>query len=360
MKKSYKLTLLVGFSLAAISCNVSDEFDILETVAQNTMKCDRQILARYSNNELNETMNLINSVLESKSGTSVLDNISNIYVDEMHNCIKVGLLNDDESSIADFKTSIFDSPSLVFEQASRVNTRADSNVEPEYNNPQRNALLAEAQPSYTLRAWHQVWGKIANNDSINSASVGYRAQTATGQKGFVTSAHAIMRLNDSVYVRGTDGKLSSVGFVQKRQNGGKMDAVFCAIDENRVSISRTLTDLGFPIISYSTSVSTELPAADLEVRLYGTVTAQGKGTYSGGKVVSSNSTFIGFGNVVYTNMVKATYPSYGGDCGGVVVTVSRVLVDPAQIRGIHLGRQEGFSYFVPVQTINATFGLTIY
>lgn len=357
MKKLHKPFLALGLTLAVISCSVPEEHITPETT-QNSMKFELETHARFSDYELNETLERINSLLECKSGTSELDNISNLYVDEKSNCIKVGLVEDDEKHIAEFKSSIFDSPALIFERASRVITQNEPEEELRRNSLLRKALLISEQPSHELRAWDQIWGRIANNDSINSASVGYRAQTYSGQKGFVTSAHAIMRLHDSVYIKDAAGRLVPVGYVQKRQNGGKVDAAFCSIDESKVTVTNILYANTFPKKLYPPSI--ELPAIDQEVRLFGAISSKGKGYQTQGAVVATNCTFIGFGNVVYTNMVKATYPSYGGDCGGVIVSEKFVVVDPRRLVGIHLGRQDGYSYFVPANTINSTFGLTVY
>lgn len=357
MKKLHKPFLALGLTLTVISCSVPEE-NVTPETTQNSMKFELKTHARFSDYELKETLDQINLLLESKSGTSELDNISNLYVDEKNNCIKVGLVENDEKYIAEFKSSIFDSPALIFERASRVITQNEPEEELRRNSLLRKALLISEQPSHELRAWDQVWGRIANNDSINSASVGYRAQTYYGQKGFVTSAHAIMRLQDSVYIKDADGKLISVGYVQKRQNGGNLDAVFCTIDETRITITNILYANSFPKKYYPSNIQAPLKGQD--VCLYGAVTAQGKGKSSNGQVVDTNSTFIGFGNVVYTNMVKATYPSFGGDCGGVVVSQEFIIKDPLHLVGIHLGRQEGYSYFVPASTINSSFGISVY
>ena len=61
------------------------------------------------------------------------------------------------------------------------------------------------------------------------------------------------------------------------------------------------------------------------------------------------------GHVTLTRVIKAKYPSRGGDRGGIVYSGSN------NIYGIHEGSsKDGFTYFISASEINRTMNLTTY
>lgn len=173
-------------------------------------------------------------------------------------------------------------------------------------------------------------------------SFGYRARLY-GNNGIVASGHVIRTYGESVY-----SSTGMVGFCAKIMVGGSVDAAFVQTNNNFQPSNYTAK--GTYISSY-----VETPFQGANVFMEGKYSNHGtRGTiYATNVTVSFTNPSVG--HVTLTRVIKAKYPSRGGDSGGIVYSGSN------NIYGIHEGSSnDGFTYFISASEINRTMNLTTY
>ena len=312
----------------------------------------------YSLAELNAVMDAIDAYMISHSGDSVLDNLSFAEVDLAANRVAVGLVCCDELAVEEFRSAVCDSPLLCFQSCTRAETGSGvtSPAAKGQRAPMRVVDPDAKNPS--LYAGERVWSSLGPVDSLNPASVGYRARTADGVYGYVSSGMAVKQLGAALLKRNEKGNWVNVGTVIKRRSGGDVDAVFCAADFWKIYVSDSLT-IGNIRTVYRAPITSTLPPVNSIVLMFGAQTLENTGKQALGTIRSTRASFVGPGNVSYTNMIRADYDASGGDAGGLVVrhNLSQIY---REVVGIHLARAQGYSFIVPALSINEAFGLTIY
>lgn len=277
-------------------------------------------LCDYSLTELERTMDEVDECLKAGSGTPALDNIVSAGIDIRSNRVVVELRRCHEQDMAAFRTAVCDSPRLSFVQSASVDAHAESVPVGEAKSLFTVGVINPDKKNPSLSAGDRIWSPMGLGplDSLNPASVGYRARTADGVYGYVSSALAVKRTGSPVYTRDEKGGLVNVGTVIKRRNEGDVDAVFCAVDFWRVFVSDSIT-VGTERLIYRAPIVSTWPLPNYYVLMYGAQTIENTGTASYGQIVNSRCTFVGPGNITYTNVVRATYRASGGDSGGLVI-----------------------------------------
>ena len=178
-------------------------------------------------------------------------------------------------------------------------------------------------------------GRAIYNSNRSKASVGMKAYytDSSGRKvkGFVTVAHLVQNVGDSIYLDGT--LKTKIGKVTKRQYGGNMDAAFVEITNSNYAPSRK--------VYYSDSKGTISDKYVLDSYSYLSDTYVGAYIYKSGsttfltrgKIVDTNVTVMDGGTgIVLTDLWRATYNCANGDSGGAVFDANF-----NAIAGIHHG-----------------------
>ena len=168
-------------------------------------------------------------------------------------------------------------------------------------------------------------GRAIYNANRSRGSVGMKAYyiNSSGQqvKGFVTVAHLVQNVGDSIYLDGT--LKTKIGKVTKRQYGGNMDAAFVQVTNSNYAPSRR--------VYYADSKGTISDKYVLDAYSYLSGTYVGAYIYKSGsttfltrgKVTNTSLTVRDGGtDVVLTDLWQATYNCAGGDSGGAVFDVN--------------------------------------
>lgn len=266
--------------------------------------------ATYSMNELNETLNLLNSFMFNEVNKAAIENcgLESFGLLPNENRIFIGLENCNEEKIAQFKNVVIDSPMLMFEKSA-------------------GKIVAEKE----------IYPGSACN-ATGLGSFGYRARM-NGNNGIVASGHVVRSYGEYVY-----GPEGLVGTCKSTMMSGSVDAAFVETNSNFQPSNYTFSQN----IYISSYVETPFQGA--------TVVMEGKHNHAGvrSQILATNVT-VNVGGVTLWGLTKASYPSQGGDSGGIVYSGSN------NIYGIHEGSDnKGDTYFVSASEINRVLNLTTY
>ncbi|MBE5861341.1 MAG: hypothetical protein E7295_00650 [Lachnospiraceae bacterium] len=181
-------------------------------------------------------------------------------------------------------------------------------------------------------------GATTSSSGVGSLSVACRVRRnnpdGTYTYGFLSCAHVFSGTTKNVYVQ-NGGTFSSVGICYSfnQHLGGSADVSFIGTNSN-VTLNDTI---------YSTSTTL--------YHSYSNNYAQGSLVYKRGTktgvtsgVISCNSFYNTVDNVLFTDMVLATYSRDGGDSGGIVYDEPDA-TNHAYPIGIHKGGYNGNGYF---------------
>lgn len=270
----------------------------------------------YSYNELLSVMNELNSYKFRRSNNAIASNFNEFGIYDSENRIIVKLDNLSDESIQEFKENVCDSDAIIFEQGygpvnAEVNVNAGSAI------------------SY----------------SDGSASVGYRVKR-NDTVGFVTAGHAADSVGKSITYNGT-----TFASCVATQQGGSVDAAFCAITNSNYTPTNTLSGTSNTL---STTISE--PGEGTTINKIGMTTG-----HTSGKVLCTNATATFTSGATLTNLTSADYNSAAGDSGGVVYSY----ISSSNTRltlGIHTGASnDGITrYFTKANQINAALGTSRY
>ena len=269
-------------------------------------------LATYSMNELNETLDLLNSFMFNEVNKSIIEKcgLESFGLLPNKNRIFIELNDCNEEKITQFKGLVMDSPMLVFEKS-----------------VDKIMAHAEVYP-----------GEECQGSGVGS--FGYRARS-NGSNGIVASGHVVRSYGESVY-----GPEGFIGTCTNTMIGGSVDAAF-------VQANNPSNYTFWQNIYISSYVETPFQGAN--------VTMEGKNNHAGlrSQVIATNVTgtitipSMGIKVTLY-GLTKANYPSQDGDSGGLVYSGSN------NIYGIHEAAGGGYSYFISASEINRTMNLTTY
>lgn len=276
----------------------------------------------YSYNELVQFNELITKKFMDESLREGL-HWTSVGIDTEANRIVVGIIGCTEQAIANFKSMVLDSDVVIFKEGGEG--VLDSSVD--------------------------LGGNISYLDA--GGSLGYRAR-GTGGSGFVTAGHCVPKVGGFVYIDGSYG-----ADCKNTQYAGSFDGAFCLL-RSGYSVSN-VTKYGKVVVKAEL-----VPLANMKNT---TIVMEGRSTAkaSSGIVssVSESQTFTknlpGIGNKTYTisNLIYSSYPSAGGDSGGIVYDKSS-----SKVVGVHTGRRLTNNKFVGSFTsyagaINSAYGLTL-
>lgn len=266
--------------------------------------------ATYSMNELNETLDLLNSFMFNEGNKPIIENcgLESFGLLPNENRIFIGLENCNEEKIAQFKNAVIDSPMLMFEKST-------------------GKIVTEGE----------IYPGAACN-ATGLGSFGYRARM-NGNNGIVASGHVVRSYGEYVY-----GPEGLVGTCKSTMMSGSVDAAFVETNSNFQPSNYTFSQN----IYISSYVETPFQGA--------TVVMEGKHNHAGVRrqIIATNVTG-NVGGITLWGLTKASYPSQGGDSGGIVYSGSN------NIYGIHEGSDNtGYAYFVSASEINRVLNLTTY
>lgn len=272
-----------------------------------TKECD------YSYNEL---LQLSASIFEQKKNQlnkNVTDNYNRVSVREDLNRIAVYLLEYSEEKINEFKSTISNSPAIIFRQGQE-----------------------ESEQSKTLNPGQYI---CSPTDDI---SVGYRAKR-NNIPGFVTAAHGIASNSNDIL----DITPEQVGTCTYKVRQGSVDAAFIATFPS-VSISNILNG------------SNEILSTDILIPPVGAIINMrgGETPHSWGKVTDINDEVTYSSGYSYTNLISAEYSSAAGDSGGIVYLYNSSQ-NKRYIVGIHQGSGTE-AHLCKAGLINEKLNLTLY
>lgn len=276
----------------------------------------------YSYNELVHFNELLTEKFMNESLREEL-HWTSVGIDTEANKVIVGIVGCTEQAIAKFKSMVLDSDVVTFKEGGEG--VLDSSID------------------------------LGGNISYLSAggSLGYRAR-GSGGSGFVTAGHCVPKVGGFVYIDGSYG-----ADCKNTQYAGSFDGAFCVL-RSGYSVSN-VTKYGKVVVKADL-----VPLANLKNT---TIVMEGRSIAkaSEGVVssVSESQTFTknlpGIGNKKYTisNLIYSSYPSAGGDSGGIVYDKSS-----SKVVGVHTGRRLTNNKFVGSFTsyagaINSAFGLTL-
>lgn len=277
---------------------------------------------QYSYNELVQFNELITEKFMDESLRNEL-HWTSVGIDTEANKIIVGIVGCNEQAIKRFKSRVSDLDVIIFKEGGEGVLDSSANVG-------------------------------GNMSYLNfGGSIGYRAKDSSGS-GFVTAGHCVPKVGGFVYIDGDYG-----ADCKKTQYSGSFDGAFCIL-KSGFSISN-VTKYG------KVTVKAELvPLANLKNT---TIVMEGRTTAkaSDGVVssVSESQTFTknlpGIGNKTYTisNLIYSSYPSDGGDSGGIVYDKLS-----SKVVGVHTGRRLTNGKFVGSFTsyagsINSAYNLQL-
>jgi len=262
--------------------------------------------AEFSYNELTAIMDFLDWAI-----ADVELNASAWYLDVINNRVVVELINYGSAEIAAFQDTVLDSPMIAFEQGEEtalVSGQLQSLLC--RNVPQPPAVNLPTIPNtrVDIRTGDRIWVFRYGLGWIDGGflSIGYRAQAANGEIGFVTAAHVDMPRGMQVGDIIANNSGVRIGEVRQARLRG-IDAAFVAIGANVAMSSHTnLAAAG----NYN---SFNLPGQ--RVIIHGGTS----GTRVGTIIVPHFTYFIG-PTTVYSAM-RTTNPVNSGDSGGVVYTI---------------------------------------
>lgn len=258
----------------------------------------------YSYSELKGVLeHIYNGLVSNKK---VLDNFVVAKLDDFNNRVVVGLKDCSQDKIMEFKNSIADFPSIVYE------------------------LGIEGAKEESLEAGDLVYSY--GTSGLIPATMGYRAKLMS-QVGWVTAAHAFT-LGDYVY----NNSATKIGQCESSSYGWMIDAAFCVS-----------TNSSYNPVSYDPTTSGEI-VAGMSVRLRG-----GK-TYTSGVITNSSTVCTTASGVILNDVAFGSYSSVGGDSGSSLISTD------GRIIGIHHGYVNGGSDKVVIKesNIRSILGVSIY
>lgn len=278
----------------------------------------------YSYAYLRNTIDTLNKLILDKRNEAIVKKIGveGVTLLDKENRIEIRIKNCNPDKIPLFKSHIMDNSVLLFKN-SEGKASLDSDL--------------------------RLGAGINNGKSYGS--IGYRARSNSGKSGFVTSGHGFVSTGMPVY-EGVMAYGNIIGSVNQTQNMGDLDAAFVEVTNSSYYVmnitnwgSETLT-AAFDYFTEGIYVCKEGAGANQVVGGYIT------STYSSGYFPNAE---LGY-DVYLTGLVSATYPAIGGDSGSPVYNRDGT----KYILGIHTGRYQGLSYYVPATRINSRYGLTVY
>lgn len=259
--------------------------------------------ARYSYNELTETMNILNDYKLAENN-QVANNFNVYWLSDKSNCIFVELNDCSTDAINDFKNEVCDSETIIFKASS-----------------------GEAEKETKIKAGRKI---ICNN---SYGSVGYRVKR-NGHIGFITAGH-MGEKDDDVYIGST-----KIGKIKARKESGSVDAAFVRVTNDDYTPSNILKGTSNKL---STTISE--PGVGTVINKLGATTGA-----TTGKILSKNVT-VTLDGITHTNLTSADYESAPGDSGGTVYSY----IGSTETRltlGIHCAAIGSTRYFVKANQIN--------
>ena len=248
-----------------------------------------------------------------------LNTISEVYVDENDNVIIISLkeLNDKTRSIID---NCALKPKVI-----------------------RIIESPEVEFCYTINPGAQITVNSSMGYSTAFRCYYYEDGASVPTYGFVTAAHN-NALNQSVKLGDANGTI--VGYIDRRQFGGHLDASVVALYSGHNASKTT----NWSTQNLSTSYSTNLATNTI---LY----KEGAGTTTtSGPLKSLSYTFSKDGQT-FTNFIKASLTVNNGDSGGIVYTGSGTY---KTIVGVVSAKLFGYAICCQAQYIVAEMGVTLY
>jgi len=272
--------------------------------------------AEFSYNELIATMDFLDWAI-----AGVEPNASAWYLDVINNRVVVELINYGSAEIAAFQDTVLDSPMIAFEQGEETALVSGQFAEGQSQGIQSLICRNVPQPRppavnlptipntrVNIRTGDRIWVFRNGLGWIDGGflSIGYRAQAANGEIGFVTAAHVDMPRGMQVGDIIANNSGVRIGEVRQARLHG-IDAAFVAIGANVAMSSHTnLAAAGnYNLIN--------LPGQ--RVIIHGGTS----GTHVGTIIFPHLTYFIGR-TTIYSAM-RTTNTVNSGDSGSVVYTI---------------------------------------
>ena len=302
--------------VCAVAESAKEKASTLKSIKETVNSSDLQIKnVKYSYNDLEKMMELLNEYKQSNLDSKVSKNWSGHYLSDRDNTIFVELNDMDDEQISLFRKEVTDSPMITF-----------------INSGGEGVNCANLNP-----------GRVINNTTLGiSGSMGYRART-NGSVGFVTAGH-LGSVGDVI-----KGISSTIGKITARQNWGSVDAAFVEITS-----SHTPTNiLNGTDATLSTTVKN--PAQGATVHKRGATTDHTKG------VISSTNASKEFDNTLFTNLTYTSMSAKSGDSGGIVYyNETSGSTTKRYTSGIVKGMDVNGTYYTKASLINSALGITRY
>ncbi len=308
------------------------------------------IECEYSYNDLLNVKSQIDDYLIRNSQTEKLDNIQSVYIDVQKNRVVVCLDSCLENDIAKFKSEIYSSELIEFEEHKNISNGENKTTKARFNK-QSHVINVNLSTGNLLCDNH------SNLDSLTYASVAYRAQHNSGIKGFVTSANIAKYYGETIY--SCIGLKIPVAMTMLSKQQDDINAAFCQLTGATIDNNLLYNNAYF---TYST-VAPPQPNAFMPgntVLFYGANAMSSNNNLPiSSSIYGANCTVVGYNNVTYTGLIMSRYLTQNGaDCGGLVAGL--YAIRQLRVYGIHLITIGSNSYFIPAYTINQEFNLSIY
>lgn len=317
-------------------CYIDENNQLVVYVVSDTTQAKARVLSmtdnavitkvgQYSYNELKRIMKVIGDYSQQNAGSTLVSNMATVSLMDMENHILVKLYDCSEQRINEFKSTVIDSPALVFEQQEDpIELFADDNV---------------VSPGCA----------IASGGNKNG-SLGYRV-SRNGDEGYITAAHFVSQNNFIYRNLIEDISKPPVYGVQFAQCtdwkwSGNLDAAYCS--------STYLADYSNTIAYTSVKLGNRLGTLIAGLTIY----KSGQVTHNTNGVIMSTSAQATSDGITITDLISSTCYATKGDSGGIAYTLS-FGTEGEPIGIVHGGDINGtLTYFVKASNINAYFGCT--
>ena len=297
--------------------------DNINLMMENSAKFES---CKYSLDQLMALKECISDLWNNNTDSSVayiMNYVESVGIDEMNNCVVVGVKSCNQEKINLFKTYVSNSDAIKFEKTKGYDFNAT-----------------------TMCAGSKI--KIGTSNY----SMGFRCRSlnsaGTYNNGFVTAAHG-NSMGAGVYYND-----EYIGIILKRSyaNNGPLDASYVYIaNSNYVASNQLLDGVG----TLASGLYLTNYVANQSVGMVGAVTR-----YSTGKITQSSMNVNMNDGTTLRDLVVSSYSSQDGDSGGVVFAN---INSSKRIAGIHVMRavnQQNFSLFVKASNIINNFDVGVY
>lgn len=268
--------------------------------------------AKYSYNELNSVMDILNSYKLENPNDPIACNFNIFWLSDRFNNIVVELDEINEEQIELFKENVLDSPMITFKESSGIPVK-EVNIYP---------------------------GQQISTSSAHG-SMGYRAKI-NEIVGIITAGH-LAPVNTTININGTN-----IGTVIVRQESGSVDAEFVEITNSNYTPTNTLNGT-----TNTLSTTTSQPGAGTVINKSGFATGA-----TSGRVLDTNVT-VTLDGITHTNLTSADYSSGAGDSGGIVYSYISA-TNTRYTLGIHCAAVGSTRYYIKADEINTSFGASRY